>query len=162
MLSLDQVRVILCYFSVYRGITPLLHAVGKKDIESFKELLKWPCDLYAKGHALSQNYDTMLDAFQLAVHVGCPEMALLLAEVGYNMTRIDYLTDWGLNPPPCFDERPDILENLREVAVQPKSLFLSALLCIRHVLTGNVESNSDRLPLPRLIIEEIKLKAMLS
>lgn len=146
----------------FGGITPLLHAINKKDLAIVKVLLNWSCDLHRKAHMFKYNYDTMYDSFELAVHVGCPEIALLLVEVGYDVSKVRCLFDMTSDIPECLQNRPDILERLLEYVHQPKSLFDSTVICIRRALCDNIAHKAETLPLPKLLIEDIKLTNILS
>ncbi|XP_060583459.1 ankyrin-1-like isoform X3 [Ruditapes philippinarum] len=146
----------------FGGISPLLHVIKKKDIDSLKVMLNWSCDLYRKARVFKFNhYDMEYDSFELAIHEGCPEMALLLVQAGYNVSKIRYLSDYSAELPNCLKDRPDILEQLRQFVQEPRSLFDSAVLCIRHTLDSNIIHKADELPLPKLLIEDIKLRSVL-
>ncbi|XP_053404515.1 ankyrin repeat and SOCS box protein 10-like isoform X2 [Mercenaria mercenaria] len=146
----------------FGGISPLLHVIKKKDIDTMKVLLNWSCDLHWKARVFKfSDYEMLYDSFELAIHEGCPEMALLLVQVGYNVSKIKYLSDYSSEVPECLKNRPDILEQLRQYVQEPRSLFDSTVLCIRQTLGDNISHKAEELPLPRLLIDDIKLKAVL-
>jgi len=149
------------YVSVFGGITPLHHAVLKNDLESAKVLLNWSCDLYRSARMFKYNYDTLYDTFELAIHNECAEMALLLAQAGYNVSKINYITDYSAEVPNCLKNRPDILQILRESVLSPMTLFDTAVMVIRQALRNNISHQADCLPLPKLLIEDVKLRCIL-
>lgn len=133
-----------------------------KDMDTLKVLLNWPCDIYRKARVFKFNhYDMLYDSFELAIHEGCPEMALLLVQAGYNPSKITYLSDYMAEVPECLKNNPDILEQLRQYVHEPRPLFDSAVLCIRHALYENIYHRAEELPLPKLLIDNIRLKAVL-
>lgn len=148
--------------SVFGGITPLLHAILKKDIDSVKVLLNWSCDMYRKARVFKFiDYEMQHDAYELAIHMHCPDIALLLVHVGYDVSKIKYLSDYSHDIPGCLEDRPDILQQLRQYVQEPRSLFDATVLCVRQALRDDFSQRADNLPLPKLIIEDIKLKCVL-
>lgn len=89
-------------------------------------------------------------------------MALLLAQAGYNVSKIPYITDFSAEVPTCLANRPDILQRLRESVLTPPTLFDIAVMCIRERIRDNIAHNADRLPLPKLLIEDVKLSSILT
>ncbi|XP_052783747.1 ankyrin repeat, PH and SEC7 domain containing protein secG-like isoform X2 [Mya arenaria] len=145
----------------FGGITPLHHAVNKKDIETVKVLLNWSSDLTIKARMDKYNYDLLFDCFEWAILTGCVDIALLLVQAGYNASAIDYITNYSIMPPQCLQERPEILDELRMMASQPPSLFDVAVRRIRRSLRSNIVSRADQLPLPKLLIEDVKMRGTL-
>ena len=107
------------------------------------------------------NYELEFDVFHWAVNTDCPEIALLLVKAGYNASTVDYLTNPCLPPPVCFLGRPDILDELRNTVLEPPTMFDSAVRRIRLALRNNISSKADQLPLPKLLIEDVKLRGFL-
>ena len=149
------------FFSVFAGMTPLIVAASKNDIASAKILLDWGCDMYSKGRIMRRNYDFYRDAFELAIELKFPEFACLLAGCGYNISQVDYLVNWEMEPPQVLKSHPETLEYLRLNAVLPPSLFRWAIICIRKALECNIFEKAKLLPLPKFLIESVQLRDIL-
>lgn len=108
------------------------------------------------------NYDTLYDCFELAIHKEFPDMAVLLVQAGYNASKVPYLTDFSAEVPACLQNRPDVLEQLRECILTPPPLFTTAVMAIRNAIKDNIAHQADLLPLPKLLIEDVKLRCILS
>lgn len=132
------------------------------DIATVKVLLNWITDFRPKARMDKYNYDMLYDCFEWAVYKGCAEIALLLVRAGYNASGVAFLHDPTVPTPLCFQERPDILEELRYLSSQPSSLFYIAVRCIRRSLRGSIMSQASYLPLPSLLIEDVKLSGLLT
>lgn len=139
-------------------MTPLLVAASKNSIDCAKIILNWGCDMYVKGRIMRRNYEFHRDAFELAIELGFPEFVCLLADCGYNISSVDYLVNWEMDPPTILKARQDVLEYLRRNAMVPPTLFRCTLLCIRKVLDSNISGKAKLLPLPKVLIESIQLK----
>ncbi|KAH3815970.1 hypothetical protein DPMN_144509 [Dreissena polymorpha] len=122
-----------------------------------KILLHWPSDLYRKGRVILGELDYNSDVFHLALDIGAFEVAILLADSGYSVTRVKYLTDWSQEPPSSFNSEPVILDYFRQRACSVQSLFILTLFTIRKSLTGNITESAQDLPLPKSLICAIQL-----
>ena len=142
-------------------MTPLLISASKNDLATAKVLLDWDCDMYVKGRIMRRNYEFFRDAFELAMELGFPEFACLLAGYGYNLSQVDYLINWEMEPPEILQVRQEALEYLRLNAVLPPTLFRCAVLCIRKCLSRSINENALLLPLPKFLIDSIRLKDIL-
>ena len=111
---------------------------------------------------MRRNYEFFRDAFELAMELGFPDFVCLLAGCGYNISQVDYLVNWELDPPECLKKHDHVLEYLRLNAVMPPTLFRCAVLCIRKVLDSNISQKAESLPLPKLLRDSVRLQDILS
>lgn len=139
----------------YCGITPLLIAVTKKDIDTINALLNWKSDLYREGRVRRAGLDYFTDAFRLAIDIGAFDIAILLAEAGYNMSRVRYLVDWSSTPPDSLIDNQIMLEFFRQSAQCVKTLFHITVGSIRNCLSSDITRKSAMLPLPKSLISAI-------
>lgn len=142
----------------YCGVTPLQIATRKKDVRSMKILLQWKSDLYREGRVKRGQLDYRADVFHLAIDIGAFEIATLLVEVGYDLSRVEYLRDWSTTPPDTLIENQYMLEYFRQGAMLVQSLFRLALLKIRECLDRNIPENAQLLPLPKTMIKAVLLE----
>ena len=147
--------------SVFGGMTPLLIAASKNDLATAKILLDWDCDMYVKGRIMRRNYEFFRDPFELAIELGYCDFACLLAGFGYNLSQVGYLINWEIDPPEVLQRRLEVLEYLRLNAVLPPTLFRCAVLCIRKCLSRGISARTLLLPLPKVLMDCIRLKDIL-
>ena len=143
--------------SVYCGITPLLIAVSKKDIETVRVLLNWKSDLHREGRVRRDGLDYFTDAFRLAIDIGAFDIAMVLAEAGYNLSRVKYLMDWTLTPPLSLIDNQIMLEFFRQRAHCVKTLFDISVDEVRKSLSRDISRRSEVLPLPKSLLSAIAI-----
>ncbi|XP_052217087.1 ankyrin-1-like [Dreissena polymorpha] len=146
----------------YCGVTPLQIATRHKDTRMMKILLQWPSDLYRKGRVIRGELDYNSDVFHLAIDIGAFEVAILLADSGYNVTRVKYFTDWSQAPPSSFNSEPVMLDYFRQRACSVQSLFILTMFAIRKSMPGNITESARDLPLPKSLIGAIQLENVLT
>lgn len=139
-------------------MTPLQIATRKRDLKTLKVLLNWKSDLYRKGRVKRGELDYHTDVFHLAIDIGAFEIAMFLVEIGYDLSRVDYLTDWSLVPPDTLMENQSMLEYFRQGALLVQSLFRLAIFAIRDKLPGNIPGSAAMLPLPKRLIQAVQLQ----
>ena len=122
-----------------------------------KVLLKWKSDLYRKGRVKRGELDYHTDVFHLAIDIGAFEIAIFLVEMGYDLSRVDYLTDWSISPPESLIANQSMLEYFRQGAMLVQSLFRLAIFAIRNTLTGHTTEKATLLPLPKQLIKAVQL-----
>ncbi|XP_064614737.1 serine/threonine-protein phosphatase 6 regulatory ankyrin repeat subunit C-like isoform X2 [Liolophura sinensis] len=146
------------------GSTPLILATTKNNLDVFRVFLKWNCNLSPKGRIQRRRQDYCLDAFEISVFLGHLEMTRTLVMTGYGLQRIGYLKNvWCTeNLPVSLQENPDLLDWLRTVANNPRSLSEECAFCIRRVLGKDVEQRVSTLPLPSKSKDLITLSDVLS
>ncbi|XP_060600232.1 serine/threonine-protein phosphatase 6 regulatory ankyrin repeat subunit C-like isoform X2 [Ruditapes philippinarum] len=142
----------------YCGVTPLQIATRKKDLNTAKVLLNWKSDLYRKGRVKRGELDYQTDVFHLAIDIGAFEIAMLLVEIGYDLSRVDYLTDWSICPPDTLVGNQSMLEYFRQGAMLVQSLFRLAIFAIRDTLSGHTTEKATLLPLPKQLIKAVQLE----
>ena len=123
-----------------------------------KILLNWKSNLYRKGRVVLGERDYRADVFHLAMDLGFFEAGILLAEVGYNMSRVSYLVDWSQSPPVPLLDNPIMLDFFRHGAMTVHSLYRLGLYAIRRTFSGHISNCAELLPLPKLLIENVKIK----
>lgn len=137
-------------------------ATRYKDIRMMKILLQWPSDLYREGRVIRGELDYNTDVFHLALDIGAFEVAVLLADSGYDVTRVKYLTDWSQTPPSSLNSQPVMLDYFRQRACSVQSLFLLTVFAIRKSVPGNITESARDLPLPKSLIGAILLENVLT
>ncbi|XP_045200251.2 ankyrin repeat and SOCS box protein 13-like [Mercenaria mercenaria] len=142
----------------YCGVTPLQIATRKRDLKTIKVLLNWKSDLYRKGRVKRGELDYQTDVFHLAIDIGAFEVAMLLVEIGYDLTRVDYLTDWSMCPPDSLIANQAMLEYFRQGARLVQSLFRLSIFTIRNTFTENIPEKAALLPLPKQLIKAVQLE----
>lgn len=169
--TLFQCRNLVKYFlyngadqnvEFYCGVTPLQIATKQRDIETLKILLNWKSDLYRKGRVKRGELDYHADVFHLAIDIGAFEIAILLVEIGYDLSRVDFLTDWSLAPPDSLNENQTMLQYFRQGAMLVQSLFRLSVFAVRSKLPGNIPASAELLPLPKSLIQAVQLQDELS
>ena len=143
-------------------MTPLLTAASKNCLDCARIILGWGCDMYIKGRIMRRNYDFYRDAFELAMELGFPDFVCLLAGSGYNISQVDYLVKWEIDPPEILKRHEEVLEYLRLNAVLPPTLFRCAVMCIRQALDTNISQKAQSLPLPRFLRDSVRLNDILT
>ena len=144
-------------FSVYCGITPLLIATSKKDIDTVRVLLNWKSDLYREGRVRRDGLDYFTDVFRLAIDIGAFDIAMLIVEAGYNLSRVDYLIDWSATPPDTLIDNQIMLDYFRQCAQCVQTLFTQAVNSTRECLSRDINTKAKSLPLPRSLISVIQI-----
>ncbi|XP_052782656.1 putative ankyrin repeat protein RF_0381 [Mya arenaria] len=144
------------------GVTPLQIATRNKDTRTAKLLLRWHSNLYRKGRVVRGELDYTADVFHLALDVGAFEIAILLADVGYDLSCVSYLVDWSITPTSSLLHNQVMCEYFRQRATTVQSLFRWTLLKIRSCITGHLIDRATELPLPRSLISAVQLEDILT
>lgn len=143
--------------SFYCGITPLQIATRNKDLKTLKILLGWKSDLYRQGRVVRGDLDYNTDVFHLAIDIGAFDVGILLADVGYDLSRVQYLADWSKTPPDTLQRNPTMLAYFRQRATAVQRLFQLTVLAIRNTLSGHISENAACLPLPKSLISAVQI-----
>ena len=143
--------------TVYCGITPLLIATSKRDIETIRVLLNWRSDLYREGRVKRAGLDYFTDVFRLAIDIGAFDIAMLFVEAGYNISRVPYLVDWSRSPPDSLIDNQVMLEYFRQSAQCVQTLFNQTVDSVRGCLSCDITTKASKLPLPKSLIRAIKI-----
>ena len=122
-----------------------------------KVLLKYKSDMYREGRVIRGSLDYNTDVFHLAMDIGAFEAAILLMEVGYDLSRVSYLVDWSKTAPEVLRNNPTMLDFFRQNAVSVKRLYQLAVFRIRETLSGNIDASASTLPLPKLLIQAVDM-----
>ena len=152
------IKAAICLsFSDYCNVTPLMIATRNRDIPTLRVLLSYKSDLYRHGRVIRGELDYNTDVFQNALDVGAFEAAMVIAEAGYDMSRVDYLVDWSKTPTDSLVRDPGMLQFFRQQAVMVASLSRLAILAIRNRLTGHIPGKATALPLPKLLVRAVSM-----
>ncbi|WAR28901.1 V023-like protein [Mya arenaria] len=133
-----------------------------QDTRTAKLLLRWHSNLYRKGRVVRGELDYTADVFHLALDVGAFEIAILLADVGYDLSCVSYLVDWSITPTSSLLHNQVMCEYFRQRATTVQSLFRWTLLKIRSCITGHLIDRATELPLPRSLISAVQLEDILT
>ena len=101
--------------------------------------------------------DYFTDAFRLAIDIGAFEIAIVLAEAGYNMSRVPYLMDWTLTPPITLIDNQIMLEFFRQSAQCVKTLFNISVAEVRKCVARDITRKLELLPLPKPLLSAIAI-----
>ena len=101
--------------------------------------------------------DYFTDAFRLAIDIGAFDIAIVLAEAGYNLSRVSYLIDWTLTPPTTLIDNQIMLEFFRQSAQCVKSLFNISVEEVRKCLSRDINRKLELLPLPKPLLSAIAI-----
>jgi len=142
---------------VWCGVTPLQIATRKRDTRMLKILLQWQSDLYREGRVKRGELDYNADVFHLAIDIGAFDVAAILADVGYDLSRVRYLVDWSETPPSSFSGNEIWLQYFRKRATTVQTMFRISLLTIRNFLSGHITDSATQLPLPKLLISAVQM-----
>ncbi|XP_048745041.2 ankyrin homolog isoform X2 [Ostrea edulis] len=140
------------------GITPLLAAVGNRDVKTTRHLLRHNADVAAKAMVIRRRQEErMYNPFELAVELLQWEIVDTLIQFGYNLSQHDYLQDNA-----CLDSTPESLRDdknmlsmLQALARSPCSLQRIVILNVRHLLKSNISEKLQGLPLPSSLKHDI-------
>ncbi|XP_069104424.1 ankyrin repeat and SOCS box protein 10-like [Argopecten irradians] len=140
------------------GVTPLLSAVKKKDSACVRALLQWRArpDIRGRVFKTAHVHDQYwVDAMELAIDLGCWDIALLLYSAGYNISRLPYFREGILEPeiPESLSRDKDMFTYLEFLARNPRTLFHTATLCMWDHLKNDIglKERIYQLPLPTRI-----------
>ncbi|XP_025078559.1 serine/threonine-protein phosphatase 6 regulatory ankyrin repeat subunit B-like isoform X2 [Pomacea canaliculata] len=139
--------------SFVSGVTPLLIATSKKDLETVKILLSFNCHMSIKGRVFRRRHDTefTFDPCEMAVDDESYHIVQLFLQAGYNAQQIKKQLRLKLNAdskdcPSNVD--PQLRQWLLDRASQPPSLKEIIVFKIRKILDQDLHKAVTQLPLP--------------
>ncbi|XP_061192865.1 serine/threonine-protein phosphatase 6 regulatory ankyrin repeat subunit C-like [Saccostrea echinata] len=133
------------------GISPLLAAVGNRDLNTTRLLLRHNADVSAKAMVCRRRQEERLfDPFELAVDLLQWDIVDILIHYGYSLSQHKYLQDslYSETAPESLRDHLSVLTKLQTLASSPFSLQKIVVLKIRHILKYEISEKVKDLPLP--------------
>lgn len=147
-----------CYITVISGINPLHAAIGNRDLQTTKLLLRHNANVAAKTMIKHKRQEERLcDPYELAVDLLQWDIVNLLIEYGYNLSQHEYLRDSVFleTIPGALKNDPSMFSLLQETARTPRSLQKLVVLRVRDILKIDISNKVQSLSLPNSLRNDI-------
>ncbi|CAI9737019.1 ankyrin repeat RF_0381 isoform X1 [Octopus vulgaris] len=142
------------------GVTPILAAVSRNQINVVKHLLYWNCEFQNRGRICRKRIDYYFDPFELAIFMKNWEIAKLLLFAGYQWKAGLVEKNEDLRDPLLACE--EMAKWYTDYTRTTQSLQFYCIRTIRSCIGGNISQKLKSLKLPPFINNKILLNHLLS
>ena len=133
-------------------------AASRQDVPCARALLEYNCRLDTKGRVRLKGLDEHnWDPMQLAIHLGCWEIVLLMSSVGYNLSKFEYFAtpEVDEDTPQSLIKNPAMFYLLQDISCNAKTLFQLVTMTIWRAIKRDIDENVKKLGLPTRIVAMI-------